>query len=617
MARNSAHFRSMAAAPTAEYEFKPHERPLMPGSPATPDHPAPRRVAYFCVGVLIGLTGGFGNALVVANLNNIQGAFGLYSDEAAWLATVYVMTNVCMSMLLIKARQQFGLQRFTGFFLIAYVLLTLGHIFVHTFGTALLLRAANGIAASGLSTLALFYMIQSMPAVHRLKGIVLGIGVPQLATPLARTFTSGMLEAGDWKSLYLFELGMALLSLMAVVLLRLPPSQRIQAFEKLDFVTFGLFAPGMALLCAVLGQGRILWWTEAPWLGYALCGAVVLITAALWIEHNRANPLLNTRWLSSWTMVRFALVAISVRVLLSEQSYGAVGLMTALGMGNDQLVPLFAIVSVATLAGIAVSALTLDPMNLERPLRISLLLIAVGSFIDAHATNLTRPLDMAFSQALVAFAAVYFMGPTLLSGMLRALSKGMSHVVSFSALFSITQSLGGLAGSALLGTFQVSREKFHSHALTQWITLTDPVDASRIQALGGAYARVLGDPTLRQAEGAMLLRQQVTREANVLAFNDVFLIVGGIATLTFVCLLALYVRDRLRGHNPMAEPLPSWRGGGSSSSSRSRSSKRGTSMQGDPAAGGTIRDGTDAGSRARERGTASAAPRRAGRPFHR
>lgn len=543
------------AAPTAEYEFKPHERPVMPGSPATPDHPTPRRVAYFCVGILIGLTGGFGNALVVANLNNIQGVFGLYSDEAAWLATVYVMTNVCMSMLLIKARQQFGLQRFTGFFLIAYVLLTLGHIFVHTFGTALVLRAANGIAASGLSTLALFYMIQSMPAVHRLKGIVLGIGVPQLATPLARTFTSGMLETGEWKSLYLFELGMALLSLVAVALLRLPPSQRIQAFERLDFVTFALFAPGMALLCAVLGQGRILWWTEAPWLGYGLCGAVVLITAALWIEHNRANPLLNTRWLSSWTMVRFALVAISVRVLLSEQSYGAVGLMTALGMGNDQLVSLFAIVSVATLAGIAVSALTLDPLNLERPLRISLLLIAVGSFMDAHSNNLTRPLNMAFSQALVAFAAAYFMGPTLLSGMLRALSKGMSHVVSFSALFSITQSLGGLAGSALLGTFQVYRQKFHSHSLAQSITLTDPVDASRIQALGGAYARVLGDPTLRQAEGAVLLGQQVSREANVLAFNDVFLVVGSIATLTFVCLLVLYVRDRVRGHNPMSEPL--------------------------------------------------------------
>ncbi|MFJ5382731.1 MFS transporter, partial [Cupriavidus sp. CER94] len=532
---------------TASYEFKPHERPSMPGSPATPDHPTPRRVAYFCVGVLIGLTGAFGNALVVANLNNIQGVFGLYSDEAAWLSTVYVMTNVCMSMLVIKFRQQYGLQRFTKVFLLSYALITGAHLLTHTFGTALLARAANGIAASGMSTLALYYIIQSLPARHRMRAVVIGFGVPQLATPLARTFSTGMLEAGNWQTLYQFEFGLSLLSLVTVALLPLPPSERIKAFEPLDFVTFALFAPGMALLCAVLGQGRILWWTEAPWLGYALCGAVILIAAALWIEHNRVNPLLNTRWLGSMAIIRFAVVATSVRILLSEQPYGAVGLLTALGMGNDQLISLYIVVSMATVAGIAASALTLNPQNLGRPIRISLILIAIGAFVDAGSTNLTRPQNMYFTQSLIAFAAVYFLGPTLLIGMGSALQRGMSHFVSFSALFSITQSLGGLAGSALLGTFQTWREKFHSHALVQGISLSDPLDAARLQLLSNVYSRVLADPVLRQTEGTMALAQQVTREANVLAFNDVFLVIGILSTVTFVWLLALYLNRVVPG----------------------------------------------------------------------
>jgi len=535
---------------TASYAFKPHERPSMPGSPATPDHPTPRRVAYFCVGVLIGLTGGFGNALVVANLNNIQGVFGLYSDEAAWLSTVYVMTNVCMSMLVIKFRQQYGLQRFTLVFLVSYALVTGAHLLTHSFATALLARAANGIAASGLSTLALYYIIQSLPARHRMRAVVIGFGVPQLATPLARTFSTGMLEAGNWQTLYQFEFGLSLLSLVAVGLLRLPPSERIQAFEPLDFVTFALFAPGMALLCAVLGQGRILWWTEAPWLGYALCGAVILIAAALWIEHNRVNPLLNTRWLGSMAIIRFAVVATSVRILLSEQPYGAVGLLTSLGMVNDQLISLYIVVSLATVAGIAASALTLNPQNLGRPIRISLILIAIGAFIDAGSTNLTRPQNMYFTQSLIAFAAVFFLGPTLLIGMGSALQRGMSHFVSFSALFSITQSLGGLAGSALLGTFQTWREKFHSHALVQGISLSDPLDAARIQLLGNVYNRVLLDPVLKQTEAALALQQQITREANVLAFNDVFLLIGVLATVTFVWLLALYLNKVVPGHVP-------------------------------------------------------------------
>ena len=541
------------AAPA--YEFKPHERAAMPGSPATPEHPTGRRVAYFLVAILVGLTGGFGNALIAANLVNVQGTLGLYSDEAAWLATAYLMTNVCMNMLLIKFRQQFGLNVFIRIFLGAYVLLTLGHLFVHSFASAIAVRAASGVSAGVLSSLSLFYFIQALPARWRMKAIVLGVGVPQLATPMARLFSSDLLEFGGWRSLYYFELGLAMLSLAAVALFRLPPSERIKVFEKLDLVTFALFAPGMALLCAVLGQGRIVWWTEVPWLGWALCGAIALLSVAMVIEHNRANPLLNTRWLGSGDIVRFALVATLMRLLLSEQSFGVVGLLTALGVNNDQLVGLFTWVTLATLAGIVVSALTIDPQKLGTPIVVALVCIAVGSFLDTRATSLYRPQNFFLSQSLLGFAAALFVGPALLFGLTQALRKGPSHLVSFSALFGITQSLGGLAGSALLGTFQVMREKFHSHELVQSISLVDPLVATRVQSGAGAYGRVLGDTALRQAEGGALLAQQVTREANVLAFNDVFLVVGVFACVAVLWLSFLVVRSRRRAA-AAAAPAP-------------------------------------------------------------
>ncbi|MFD1961034.1 MFS transporter [Novosphingobium panipatense] len=420
----SLKWRHLLAAPERDYVFKPHERPMMPGSPASPDHPTLRRVAYFVIGVTVGITGGLGNALVSANTQNIQGSLGLYSNQIAWLPAAYIMTNVSMSLLLVKFRQQFGLVPFARIFLPAFVAITAAHLFIHTFATALVVRAMSGIAASALSTLALLYIMQSLPASWRLKGIVLGIGIPQLTTPLARMFSSDMLERGQWTILYVFELGLALVSLAMVFWLRLPPSERMKAFEKLDFVTFALYAPGVALLCAVLSQGRILWWTEVPWLGWALCASILLLSAAILVEYNRANPLLNVRWMASRDIVRFALVAISVRLLLSEQSYGAFGLLQTLGMNNDQLIPLSTIMLLATIAGIAASAITLNPLNLGRPVFWSVALIAAGSFMDADASNLTRPAQMYLSQAMIAFAAVYFMGPTLLIGMLRALSKG-------------------------------------------------------------------------------------------------------------------------------------------------------------------------------------------------
>jgi hypothetical protein len=304
----------------------------------------------------------------------------------------------------------------------------------------------------------------------------------------------------------------------------------------------------------VLVQGRIVWWTT-PWIGYATALSILLIGAAMLIEHNRANPLLNTRWMGSRAVLRFAAVAAVMRILLSEQNYGSYGLLSVVGMGNDQLVTFYAVVTLASLAGLALSVVRLDPTDLLRPIVVSVTIIMVAALMDADATNLTRPASLYFTQAMIAFAAIYFLGPTMMEGVLRALAKGPSHMVSYSAVFGISQTLGGLGGAALLSSFQIVREKFHSHELVQSLTMTDPQVALRVQQLSGAYGRVVGDSALRQAQGSALLSQQVTREANILAFNDVFLLIAALAALTLVWLGARWVYFRRRGINPLAAEL--------------------------------------------------------------
>lgn len=542
------------AGQVSEYRFAPHERPFLPGSPATPDHPVPRRIAYFAIGVLLGLTGGFINGLLAANLPQIQGALGLTSVQGGWLTAAYSMTNVCMSLLLIKFRQQFGIQRFTRVVVAGFLLLNFTQLFVHDYGTELIVRAASGIVASGLSTLCLFYFMQAMPAKLRLGGFVLGVGTSQVALPLARVISPLLLADGEIQNLFLFEAGLTLICLAGMALLRLPPSDRIEAFEPLDFLTFALFAPGMALLCAVLALGRIEWW-PTPWLGYAIAVAIPLIAAALVVEHNRANPLLNTRWMGTGGVIRFALVGAIMRILLGEQNYGTIGLLTALGLVPDQLIGFYAVVTLATIAGMGLSLLALDPTKLLRPLFISGVLIAIAAFIDSRATNLTRPSQLYVTQAMIAFAAVFFLGPTIMAGIVQAVAKGPSHIVSFSAVFGISQTLGGLGGAAFLGSYQVIRERLHSNDLVARIVGTDPQVNLRLQQLSGAYARVVTDPAQRQMIGQQLLGQQVTREANILAFNDVFFLIGVLALLGLAFLAQRWWWYRSHNVTPFAEEI--------------------------------------------------------------
>ncbi|MEX5543086.1 MFS transporter [Pseudomonas poae] len=513
------------------HPWQPHERPTLPGSPSTPLHPTHKRWLFALVGALVAITGGLGNALVIANLQYLQGALGATTAEMAWLPAAYVMTNVCMNLLLVKFRQQFGLRAFTEVFLVLYVLVTFGHLFVNDLSSAIAVRAAHGMVGAALSSLGLYYMIQAFPAKWRLRSLVLGLGTAQLALPLARLFSEDLLQIAEWRGLYLFELGLALICLGCVFLLKLPPGDRFKTFEKLDFLTFAILATGVALLCAVLSLGRIDWWLEAPWIGVASACSLVLIMAGLAIEHNRANPLLMTRWLGSGVMIRLALAVILIRMVLSEQSTGAVGFMQMLNMSYEQMHTLYVVMLAGALAGLVVSALTINPAHLLMPLVISLALMATGSVMDSFSSNLTRPQNLYVSQFLLGFGGTFFLGPTMVLGTKNVLANPR-NLVSFSVMFGICQNLGGLIGAALLGTFQVVREKYHSSMIVEHLTLLDPRVAARVQSGAAAYGGVIADPQLRNLQGIRSLATAATREANVMAYNDVFMLIAIIAILT-------------------------------------------------------------------------------------
>lgn len=93
------------------YVFKSHERALIVGSPATPDHPALRKAGYLLVGVYLALLSGCQNGLLLANLNSLQGYLALTPVEGGCVTVSYNLTNACMSALFFKVRQEFGVSR--------------------------------------------------------------------------------------------------------------------------------------------------------------------------------------------------------------------------------------------------------------------------------------------------------------------------------------------------------------------------------------------------------------------------------------------------------------------------------------------------------------------------
>lgn len=542
-----------AAAPVAPAQAAPGTagEPAAPAAPAAPPAlpPMPRWKAglYIFTSVLMFLTQGLGMNIVNANLYQLQGAFSATVAELAWLSAAYMAPYASMSVALFKIRTQFGLRRFAELGIVCFVIASVANLFVSDLHSALVVRFISGMAAAPLSTIGFLYMLEPFPPAKKLAlGLSLALTNTLLAAPVARIISPTLIDFGGWEALYTFEVALALLALPFIYLMPLTAPPRVKAIQRMDIFSYLILAGGFGCLAVFLTLGRFYWWFEAPWLGVLLACTIGLLALFAAIELNREAPLIDLRWVFSWPNIHMAAVLIVFRVVASEQTTTAAGFFQQNGLINDQTVPLYAVILLASIAGGLFCTLLMQTKHVDLAHILALLLIGTGAFMDSHSTNLTRPGDMMLSQAMVAAGTAMFLPPVMAKGFAAVLAKGLTFVVNFLIIFLFTQSLGALMASAALGTFVSIREKFHSNILVEQILLTNPIVAARVQQLSSAYGKVVSDRTLLNAEGLQLLGQQVSREAYVLAYNDTFALISLASFASLALLLLHHIWRRLR-----------------------------------------------------------------------
>ncbi|MBB3937815.1 Major Facilitator Superfamily protein [Aureimonas phyllosphaerae] len=520
-----------AVAPRRRGQPMPAPAPFVP-------KPAWLAALYILASTLIAMTQGLGLNLVTANLYQIQGPLGASLNETVWLSAAYLAPNVSLTLLLTKMRAQFGLRIFATYAIVAFVAVASLHLVVDDIQSAIVVRFFAGVAASPMSSLAFLYMLESFPPERKMTiGVSLAMTNLSIAAPLARVVSPTLLDLGGWNGLFLLETALALVSFAFIRLLPLNSPPKTPVIEPMDVVNYLFIAVGLGSLAVVATVGPFYWWFEAPWIGGLLALGLASLTVAVVVELNRSNPLIDIRWITSKEILHFAGTLLLFRLLLSEQASGATGFFQVLGLKNEQMTVLYLVMIGAAIAAGLLCTVIVRPGRAPYIHIAALSCLIVGSYLDSRATVLTGPEQMYLSQGLISAAGVLFLPPALAVGFGSAMKRGMNYILSFLIVFLTTQSLGGAIGSALFRTFVTIREKFHSSQLAENIVLSDPIVAARITQTGAAYARVLPDAALRQAEGLATLGTQATRQANILAYNDAFLAVSILASVGLAVLL--------------------------------------------------------------------------------
>ncbi|WP_010141689.1 MFS transporter [Oceanicola sp. S124] len=521
-----------------------------PAQPAEVTHPPLRIATFLFAGALIATSQSLGQGFLLANSQNIAGEIGATQTQAIWLTVAYMAPRASLPILLMKIRTQYGLRRFAEVGILAYVVATLLGFFISDLHSAIAVELVSGIAAAPLASLAFLYMLETLPMKHKLSvGLCGALTLIMLGSTLARVISPPLWDLGGWQALKLFDLGLILLALPFILYLPLTHQPRQKVISGADLVSYALIAAGFAGITAVFTWGAVVWWTDTPWIGTVLAGSLGLLTLAGVIELQREAPLLDIRWLASPQILHLTAVLLLFRIVLSEQSAGAPGLFQALGMGAWQMQGLFAVITLASIAGGVFCAMTISPKSVPLIHALALALVLAGALMDSRSTVLTRPEQLYLSQGMIAFAGAIFLPSAMGVGLMLALQKGPQYLLSFVIVFLSTQSLGGVIGSGLFRSFIRLRSAHHAAVLKEQLLAGDPGVTGLIASLAQRLSAMTTDATAMKAGAVQMIGTELSSQATVLAYNDAFLLLAAIAgaALTLLLLhLAWLIRSRAK-----------------------------------------------------------------------
>jgi hypothetical protein len=141
-----------------------------------------------------------------------------------------------------------------------------------------------------------------------------------------------------------------------------------------------------------------------------------------------------------------------IRLVLAEQEM-ALGAVRGLHARPYEFESLAAVMLASAVTGVLASTMCVNLEKIARPMMLAIGIVAIAALVDSAATEPRHLAHLYASQAAIAFAGTFFLGPALLLGITSALRHGSGALISFIVLFGVVNALGALAGPALLGSY--------------------------------------------------------------------------------------------------------------------------------------------------------------------
>jgi MFS transporter, DHA2 family, multidrug resistance protein len=477
-------------------------------------------------------------------LSHIAGALGANASESTWVLTSYLVAS---AVILPASAWLSGVLGRKRFYLLCVALFTASSFLcgiAPNLESLIAFRVLQGLGGGGMAPTEQSMLADTFPPEKRAQAFAL-YGVAVIVAPtLGPTLGGYITDTWSWNWIFFINLPIGAIALLLVSWLVSEPEvlvrerkERLKGGARFDFLGFALVALWLGCLEFVLDKGQENdWFASGTIRAFAAISFVSMLMMIPW-EYTRKDPIFNVR-------------------LIFQRQFGGC-LLAMLGVGailyaSTQVMPALVQSSFgysATLAGLmllpgGLAMAFLMPVSGQitkyvQPKFVIAAALVILSLALWHTTSLTPDATFqyfAWSRVYHMVAMPFLFIPITSASYVGVPSRNTEQAAS---LMNIARNTGGSMGISLYTTVLAQHEQLHQSRLVESIYPSSIEYQNTLSQLTEYFLQRGSSHQDAQQQAFAFIAQQVSRQAILLSYVDMFALLGALAIVLMLIILIL------------------------------------------------------------------------------
>jgi DHA2 family multidrug resistance protein len=501
-------------------------------------------------------------AIANVSLAHIAGSTSSSYDQATWVLTSYLVANATIIPMSGWLSDVVGRKRY---YMMSVALFTFSSLccgLAPSLPILIVARIVQGVGGGGLQPVTQAMLIDTFPPAARGKAMSV-YGFTVILAPMLGPLLGGWItDRFSWHWIFLINVPVGLLSLFLVETMVDEPAliveERRQRWERgirFDFTGAALIAVALAALEVMLDRGVQADWFASPLIrGAALIAAGCLIAFVLW-ELVARDPLLDMTLFKYRNFAAATIIIMTVGVVLFGTTQFIPQLVQqVLGYTAEQAGLALTLGGIITLLSMPVAGILSSHVQPRLMMGIAFAVEAVAMWNMTHLDTTATFGGIALARMWQG-APIPFLFVPLISAAYVGLPGEKTNRAS--AMISVGRNIGGSVGISLVQALLARREQFHQARLVAGLQPLNPVYVHGIHSLARTLTARGAPPAAASQMAIGTLYQIVQRQADMLAFNDVFWAMTVFIVVVLPIVLLLKRTPLEHGHSGGGRPAAS------------------------------------------------------------